>query len=382
MSFPRVPGLLILMALPCLLQAERTAGFSMSAFNSVVPGSVRSAVFSPYAFELDSAVISEAFGSIEKSKFVEALGALVGYENVYRPIVERYDAAVSNDFRLVSARAFLTSSLRLIDPKFRSYIQSEYNAQSCPVRPSAAGAESYFKAAMDGEMEDFRIPAAADVVKGVSFVDLESFRCRWAEPFPTANTRRIAFVSENGVRSEITAMSDVRAAELWETDRFTMLRLPMCDGAFFHAVLPATGNNLASVRGEFAAEKLNTALVVIRSITESGVYRGNVAVVLPKMTLDTVVDLKPAYLANALPIGGFKDIDLGETPLSCISQRVRFSLDESGPGGRFIERKHASEEVRVAKSRRFVCNRPFLFFVYHEPTRTIPVAGIFAGGGL
>ena len=382
MSVERVPVLLLLLLLPCLALAGRTPGFSMSAFNAVIPDSTKSAVCSPYAFEIDSVVISEAFGPIEKSKFVEALGVLVGYENVYRPIADRYASAVTKDFRLVSARAFLASSLRLIAPRFRSYIQSEYNTQACSVKPSAEGAESYFRAAMDGEMEDFKIPAAVDAIRGrgVSFVDLESFRCHWAEPFPTANSRQISFVGEDGVRSEVPAMADVRAAELWETDRFTMLRLPMCDGAFFHAVLPASGNKLSSVREDFAADKLDTALVMIRSITDPGVYRGSVAVVLPKITIDTVVDLSPAYRSNRLPIGGFNDIDIGQAPLSCVLQRVRFVLDESGPRGRCVERKSVNEEISVAKSRRFICNRPCIFFVYHEPTRTIPVAGVFAGG--
>ena len=119
---------------------------------------------------------------------------------------------------------------------------------------------------------------------------------------------------------------------------------------------------------------------MIRSITDPGVYRGSVAVVLPKITIDTVVDLAPAYRSNRLPIGGFNDIDIGQAPLSCVLQRVRFVLDESGPRGRCVERKSVNEEISVAKSRRFICNRPCLFFVYHEPTRTIPVAGVFAGG--
>ena len=366
--------------LPCALFAARTPGLSMGMFNDAVPGSVKTAVFSPLAYELDCAVISEAFGPLEKAKFVEALGALVGYEHIYKPIRDRYEAARTNDFSLVSARAFLTPSLRMISAKYRSSMQSEYDAHACPFKPVPDGAESFLKTAMDGKMEDYRVPQAALDSKRVSFVDLEAFRAHWAEAFPTANTRKLAFTAGDGKKSEIEAMTDLRIAETWTTPRFTMLRLPMTDSSFFYAVLPAAGEKLDTIRGEFAGEKFNTALVMLRSVTETGVAKGPVAVVLPKFSLCSTVDLAPAFRAEGLPIGAFKEISMGDGALETVEQRVRFTLDESGPGGVSLERKKAEDEVRAdAKTLKFICNRPFLFFVYHEPTRSVPVAGIFAG---
>lgn len=378
----RLPLLALLSLLACPAVAGRTPGFSMSAFNTVVPSSARSAVFSPFAFELDCAMISEAFGPIEKAAYVEALGALVGCEGVYRPISERYAASATNGLSQVSARAFLVSSLGLITPKYRAFVQSEYHAGVCPVRPAAVGAESFLRAKMDGVMEDFRIPAGLSPSKGAAFIDLESTSCRWVVPFPESSVRASVFTAAGGARTEVAMMSGCRDADIWNADRFSMLRMPMADGAFFFAVLPEEGVPLDSVRGAFAAEKFDSSIAVFGAVADPSVFHGRVEVSLPRFTLDTSVDLRPAFLAFGLPLGGFKEIAIGaDVTLSGVCQRTRFSLDGRGSEDLSAERKAFDGGIAGGReTRKFVCDRPFLFFVYHEPTRTVPVAGIFAGG--
>jgi len=378
MPFVRNVFFLLLLSLSLAVTAGRTPGFSMSAFNQAFPGSAADVVFSPLAFEIDCAVISEAFGPIEKAKYVEALGALVGYENIYRPIVGFYRDVSTNGVSLVSGRAFLTPSLGLISAKYRVFVQDEYGVQACPFRPYPQCAECYLKAAMDGDMEDFSTPSEILSSPRVSFVDLESFHVRWAEPFPASAVRTIPFTRPDGVKVTVRAMADLRQAGLWQTKNFTMLKLSLADGYFFHAVLPAEGVPLAAIRESFAGERLDAALVVLRSVTEPGVYQGPVEVTLPSLDIVSAVDLCPALRNLGLPLGGFKEIFHGEeASLSSVLQRTAFRLDERGPEG--VEAR-ASASVSTKGARPFVADRPFLFFVCHEPTRTIPVAGIFAGG--
>lgn len=361
--------------------AGRTPGFSMSAFNAVVPSSSSTVVFSPVSFELDCALISEAFGPIEKAVYVEALGALVGYDSVYKPILACYSASATNDMKMVSARAFLASSLRMISTKYRSFIQSEYGANACPVSPTADGAESFLRVSMDGEMEDFRVTDGMTKTKGVSFCDLESFRCSWAEAFPADNTRKSGFASADGVSREVMMMSDRRDGDIWKCGRFSVLRLPMSGGAFFFAVLPEPGVPLDSIRGEFAAAKLDEALVAFKAVADPAVYHGPVDVSIPRMTVDSVVDIKPAFLAFGLPLGGFKELHLGaDSTLGALVQRTRFVLDERGTDEVRVKSEAADASDSVPRDvRKFVCDRPFLFFICHEPTRTVPVSGIYAG---
>ena len=360
--------------------AGRSPGFSMSAFNAVVPSS-STAVFSPYSFEIDCVVISEAFGPIEKAVYVEALGALVGYDSVYKPILASYSESATNAVTVISARAFLASSLRMISPRYRAFIQSEYGANACPVSPTAEGAENFLRVSMDGEMEDFRVTDDIVKAKGVSFCDLESFRFQWEDAFPSDNTRKSAFITSGGVRGEVLMMSDRRDAYVWKGGRFSVLRLPMSGGAFFFAVLPDSGVPLDSIRGEFAAEKLDDALVAFKAVADPAVYHGPVDVSIPRMTVDSLVDLRPVFIAFGLPLGGFKEFFLGaDSTLGALVQRTRFVLDECGPGGVRVKSAAADPAASSAREvRRFVCDRPFLFFVYHEPTRTIPVSGIYAG---
>lgn len=376
----RVPSVLLSLLLAASAYAGRSPGFSMSAFNTAVPSSSATTVFSPYSFELDCVVISEAFGPIEKAVYVEALGALVGYDSVYKPIQANYSASVSNGIAMVSARAFLASSLRMISSRYRAFIQSEYGANACPVSPTVDGAESFLRVSMDGEMEDFRVTGAMIKAKGVSFCDLEAFRCSWAEAFPKDNTRKSAFVTSGGVRREVMMMSDRRSAYVWKGGRFSVLRLPLRGGAFFFAALPDSGVPLDSIRGEFAAEKLADALVAFKAVADPAVYHGPVDVSIPRMTVDSLVDLKPAFLASGLPLGGFKELFLGaDSTLGAIIQRTRFVLDERGSADVGAESGDADTASSSRDVRKFVCDRPFLFFVYHEPTRTIPVSGIYAG---
>lgn len=370
--------LLLSLLVPCASSAERTPGFSMSAFNILVPSSAHSAVFSPFSFEIDCALISEAFGALEKAVYVEALGALVGYDSVYKPITRRFLNSATNDFSLISARAYLSPSLRLIATKYRSFIQSEYGAHVCPIQPTEKVAENFMRVEMDGQMEDFRVPEEAMTPNGVSFCDLEVFSCRWAEPFPTSATCRVAFAGEG--KGEVEMMSDVREAEILKEERYSVLRLPMAEEASFFVALPDAGETLDSIRGNFAAEKFDELLATFRTKNVT-VVGGPAEVSIPKFTTDTIIDMKPAFFRFALPLGGFKDILIyPDSALKVTSQRVRFSLDERGPGGSVIGRKGAGANLpAVPGVRRFVCNRPFLYWVVHEPTRTVPVAGVFAG---
>ena len=65
---------------------------------------------------------------------------------------------------------------------------------------------------------------------------------------------------------------------------------------------------------------------------------------------------------------------------SQVKQCVRFRLDEQGLDAEPLVEKSEENVVHGdASTKRFILNRPFVFFVYHEPTGTVPVAGQFTG---
>ena len=115
------------------------------------------------------------------------------------------------------------------------------------------------------------------------------------------------------------------------------------------------------------------------TVTISGVSHGPVAVVVPKMDFTTELDLKGVFTYFKFPLNGFERMDRSMRP-GAVRQRVRLRLDEQGLDPAPLMEKPADAVVHGdADTPRFILNRPFLFFVYHEPTGTIPVAGQFTG---
>lgn len=353
--------------------------FGADAFNCAVPPTASdTAVFSPLSFELDSVVFSDAFDPIVKAHFAESLGVLSDLYGFYGQKFEYFrTVAESNRFYFVSARAICLPDLRMASVSYRSDIQS-LNAEICPASPKD-GAESWLRCMLDGDMEDFDIPLGVAGFGRYAFYDLASVRFSWKEPFPVSNTRNVVFKSEDGSEREVCAMCDVRMADLWQNNRFSMIRLPLADGAWLFAMVPNGGLSLADIRPEISAERIDTVLMIMNSVTAIGVSHGPVAVVLPKMDISVEVDLSGAFSNFRFPLKGFARMDDEMRP-AAVKQRVRFRLDEQGLDPEPLKEKPENEVVHVdADTKRFILNRPFLFFVYHGPTGTIPVAGQFTG---
>lgn len=354
--------------------------FGADAFNQAVAvDSMNTAVFSPLSFELDSVALSDAFDPITKAHFAETLGVLSDFEGVYGRIVGRMrGAAESNNFSFVSARAICLPDMRMASVAYRREIQDMFSAEICPATPKE-GAECWLRNMMDGDMEDFDIPLGAVASGRYAFYDLASVKFSWQEPFPTSNTRNVAFVSEDGHRRDVEAMCDIRNADLWENRRYSMVRLPLADGAWFFALVPNGRHTLAEIRSEFSSTRVDDLLSVMNSVTVSGVSHGPVVIVMPKMDVTSTVDLVGVFGHFQFPLKGFSRLD-GEMRPALAKQRVRFRLDEQGLDAEPLVEKPAENMIHAdANTKRFLLNRPFLFFVVHEPTGTVPLAGQYTG---
>ena len=366
----------------CGLAAQNTnhARFGADAFNRAVSVAAKgTAVFSPLSFELDSVALSDAFDPITKAHFAETLGVLSDFEGVYGRIVGRLqEAAQTNRFSFVSARAMCVPDMRMASVTYRRDVQSLFSAEICPATPKD-GAECWLRNMMDGDMEDFDIPLGAVGSGRYAFYDLASVKMSWKEPFPTANTRGISFATDDGRRIEVEAMCDIRCADLWENRRFSMIRLPLADEAWFFALVPNGEQTLGDIRSDFSSLKVDDLLSVMNSVTVTGVSHGPVAIVIPKMDVTSTVDLVGVFGYFRFPLKGFSRLDAEMRP-ALAKQHVRFRLDERGLDPEPLVEKSAEEIVHAdADTKRFLLTRPFLFFVYHEPTGTIPLAGQFTG---
>lgn len=378
MSFRRVVFLLVLFAGTELL-AARHIGFQTDAFNRVFPASFRqTAVFSPASFEIDCALIAESLETIPKANVSETMGIVLDFESTFRPVLETLSVR-TNGLSVVSARGFCVPETKGVSPQFRQYLEEIYGAEVLPLY-SREGPENWFRATMDGEMENFSLPEDALRSNRYSLYDLVSVSAEWLEPFPVANTREVLFHPDDTTNTvSVVCMSDVRRADTWENDEYSLLKLPLKDGAFFYAMLPKPGSDLLPVRQDISSLDIDRVLSVTKSITEKGVAHGPCVIVLPKFDLFSRTPFSSVLSYFRIPAKGLVHVAGSRTAREHV-QYTRFRLAEHGRSEKPLLQKVAEKVVPIdATTKKLVFNRPFLFFVYHESSATILLAGQFFG---
>lgn len=350
--------------------AARSPEFGADAFSEAVAAGKGTAVFSPLAFELDAVIMADAFDPLVKAHFAETLGVLTGLEGTYVPMVRYFaETAATNRLQFVSARAFLVPDYRKVSAAYRQELERNYQAEVCRVFPKT-GAECWFKARMDGLMEDFEIPMQTAKAERNSFYDLVDLRLSWAEPFALEDTRKVG-------KREL--MCDIREVDLYAGNGFEMARLPMADGAWIYFLKPDRGRDLAAVRTAMGSKHIGHLLSVMGSVTEPGVYHGPAVVGIPRLDIRSSTDIAGAMAHFKFPAKGYLRLN-GDLTAQDFRQICRFRLDEQGLDMAPCKVKPDEKILHAnADTRKFVLTGPFGFFVYHERTNSILVMGEFAG---
>lgn len=343
--------------------AGRSVAFGVEAFNNAVQMDAKGdVVFSPIGFEIDSAIMADAFDPITKAHFAETLGVLTGIEAAYSSLYRDFAAAATNGVSFKSARAFLVPDYRKVSAAYRQDLERNYRAEVCFLFPKT-GAEAWIRSELDGEMEDFAIPHEATRNERNSFFEALSCHIGWAEPFPTENIRN-------------SMMFDAREMDICETGDWTMGRIPMADGAAFYALMPKKGVDFAKVREAVNEKTIRELVLKHKSLVDALVYHGPVVVGVPKMEIVSNTDIAPALNHFKFPVKGYIRLN-GDLPGREYRQVCRLRLDERGASGETIAAKSEDKQTRVDSStRKFILSGRFLFFIYHERTDSILVMGI------
>lgn len=372
--------LLLAVGLALPLLAMRQVGFGADAFNRAYPASANgkgSVLFSPFSFEVDCVVFAEAMDVLRRANVCETLGVLTDFEGVYQPIFAEYVNMRTNNFHFISARGFCVPEEQAALPTFAELLMRDYRAVVTRLFPSR-GAEAWFRTTMEGTMEDFKIALDVSRADRYSFYDLVALQTAWAEPFPTNNTRTLPFRTNDKTTCEMSFMADVRKVDLWENKEYALLRLPLKGGADFYALLPNEGIELSTVRADFSPVEIQNLLTVTKSVSQAGVYHGPAAIVLPKFSITTRVNLNHVLTYFKIPTA-----DLTKAAAKTMHeyvQCVRFDLAEQGLDEAPLAVKDEANQTHLtAGAKKLVFNRPFMFFIYHEPTVTLPLVGLFTG---
>jgi len=352
--------------------------FEWTAFNLACPtGRMETVAFSPLAFELDAVVFAEAADTLARAHVSETIGDMRGFEVVYAPVFELFDCR-TNGLSLVTARGFCVPEIRRTQPALVQLLQAQYRTEVCRLNPKA-GAEAWFRTSMDGEMEGFS-PIVSDGTDGrYAFYDLLSVSFAWQDPFPTNNTRRLPFVRTDGTRSKRDFIMDIRPVDTWEDESSVMLSLPLRGQAEFLAILPKPGVALSAVKDKLGAAEADSLFTRPHRAEGTRVSHAPALVVLPKLDLTRSNDLLPLMAHFRFPVTGLPRLT-GRSSSGRLNQIVRFRLDAQGPDEAPLAEKPVERQIKAtADTRKIVLNRPFLFFIRHEPTGTIPLAGQYGG---
>lgn len=373
-AFACLSGLLALS-----VSAARFIGFEADAFNRSCPAdSPRNFVFSPASFELDCVLVAESLPTIPKANVSEMMGVVIDFESTFRPMIDGLSER-TNGFSFVAARGFCVPDMRTARIDHRLHLSRAYGAEV--LRSTLPhGAERWFRATMEGDMESFSLPVAAVGANAYSFYDLVSLRAAWRDPFPTENTRTLSFRGPGESNAvQVVCMSDVRIADTWDTEKYTLLKLPLRGDAWFYALLPKEGRDLADARADVNSGKFAHLLNVTKSVTENGVAQGPCAIVLPRLDLLSRSDLTGLLQHFRIPLAGLTLLAGDGRADECV-QHVRFRLAEHAWDEPPLVKKPADSVVPITSDvRRLVFNRPFVFFIYHEKSESVLVAGQFTG---
>ncbi len=359
--------------------AVRHVAIGADAFNRAYPLSfAKNLAFSPYSFEIDCVLVAESLPTIQKADISERMGIYVDFASTYRALIDEAQTQ-TNGYACLAARGFCVPDIQTASAANRQHLEREYG---CEVMRShaPAGAEAWFRATLEGRMEDFRLTHRGIHTDKYSFYDLFALDVAFRDPFPLNNTREILFHLARGTNAvPVMAMSDVRIAETWKRNAYTILRLPLTGDASFYAILPHEKQDLAAVRAELTSERAMSLLSPAMHDAREAPQKGPCAIVLPRLDLSSNLDITGLFRFFRVPLTPLVHV-AGQARQGEYRQYARFRLAEANPADTPLLEKPADEVIPLTPDvKKLIFNRPFLFFVYHEKAGVILLVGQFTG---
>jgi len=360
------------------LHAEREIGFGVNAFWAVRGAAPQNriqnnAVFSPFGFELDCCVMAEAFDSIGRANTAEIMGVLTDFNTVYPQLIEKYDGslAATNGFSFLSARALCLPNVFQANVDYRKRIAEMNGASVCLDFP-IEGAQSWFRAKMDGEMEDFYYPVTTKHDRSrYRFIDVISAAAQLGAQSP-ATIQKGEFNPVPEEKLEIDFIKTRADIAYRKMKNGIIVRVPLKGGAYLYAYTPFKGVQLSDLAETVNGEKVQELLASIESVTLGDCAQTVADVYMPAMDFMCENDMRDAFMMAKIPESGFVNIDNALQKRTAL-QYMRFRLLPGTPD-------EGAEPPKPAPggAQSFTFNRPFLFIVYFPDSNVIPAMGMFS----
>ena len=208
------------------------------------------------------------------------------------------------------------------------------------------------------------------------------FNADWAEKFDVNDTRNSSFTRADGSVVTLPLMHRKAVALCCESDLCSMLRIPFGSGAYdMYVMLPAEGKTVNDLIREMTQQTLTDHL------NAGNMTANEIDILMPKFEIFSDIDLveilKTMGIQKAFtPLADFSNMSNTDLRVSKIRQRAKIEVNEDGAKAAAVtiaEMLYTSAGPVEYQKSEFHANRPFLYLILEESTRSIFFIGIYCG---
>ena len=208
------------------------------------------------------------------------------------------------------------------------------------------------------------------------------FNADWKEKFDVNDTRKSSFTKPDGSIVTCELMHRKALAMGCESDLCSMLRIPFGSGAYsMYIMLPAEGKTTSDLACEMSKQELDDHLNGINMTPQE------VDILIPKFEVVSDIDLikilEPMGIRKAFTTSAdFSNMSNANLFVSKLKQKAKIEVNEDGAKASAVtigEMGFSSPGPIEYQQAEFHANRPFLYFILEESTRSIFFIGTYCG---
>lgn len=208
------------------------------------------------------------------------------------------------------------------------------------------------------------------------------FNADWTEKFDKNDTRSSSFTLPDGSIVTRELMHRKAVALCCESDLCSMLRIPFGSGGYsMYVMLPAEGTTTSDLIRDMSQQALNKHL---NAIDMTG---HEVDILMPRFEIVSDIDLidvlKPMGIQSAFTTrADFSNMSTASLYVSMMKQKAMIEVNEDGAKASAVtisvvgETSPGPQQYEKAE---FHADRPFLYFILEETTRSIFFIGTYCG---
>ena len=208
------------------------------------------------------------------------------------------------------------------------------------------------------------------------------FNADWTEKFDVNDTRNSSFTLPDGSIVNCELMHRMAIAQGCESELCSMLRIPFGSGGYsMYVMLPAEGKTTGDLIRDMSQQELTDHLNAIDMTPQV------VDILMPRFEIMSDIDLikvlKPMGIKSAFTnSANFSNMSNASLYVSMMKQKAKIEVNEDGAKAAAVtiaDMVSSSPGPKHYEKAEFHANRPFLYFILEETTRSIFFIGTYCG---